>query len=513
MIPHPHLGLSRSLKLLALSIGLAALFHGPISSAGAGKAAAPLSVANAASYATTVAPGSIGALFSSDMTTLGGQAAVSIPLPTTLAGLSVKVAGITAYLFYAGPSQINLQIPGGVASGNATVEVFATGLATPVSTGSVTVAESAPGVFTFNQLGTFQAAALNSDSSINSDFDVFPGSHPEASGIYVSIFATGVGRTSPLVPDGQAAPGVQLAIADAPTTVNIGGVAAQVLYSGLAPGYVGLWQINAVLPGSLPTNLSTSLAVELKTRQSQPTTIAVANSSDLTTVNGTVVSALTGSPIVGADVSFQKMPNGTVRHALTNVQGQYQFKTITGDFAMSAAASGYIPASQNATVPPGQGSTLPPIALTLPLAAGQYRVVVSWQGGLDLDAHLTGPATTGRFHVWWNGETDLKTPATAQFDRDDLTGLGPETVTFTPQAGVYRFSVQNYSNRDLNGSMGFTLAKVSVRVYAGNQQLAFVTAPSGGGTLWKVFELNGGQLNLINQLSDEPDPSNIKTLF
>jgi hypothetical protein len=102
---------------------------------------------------------------------------------------------------------------------------------------------------------------------------------------------------------------------------------------------------------------------------------------------------------------------------------------------------------------------------------------------------------------------------TAQFDRDDLTGIGPETLTFTPQAGVYRFSVQNYSNRDLNGSMGFTLAKVSVKVYAGNQQVALVTPPGGGGTLWKVFELNGGQLSVINQLSDEPDPSNIKALF
>lgn len=512
MKPHPHLGLSRSLKVLALSIGLAALFHGPISNVGARNAAAPLSVANAASYATTVAPGSIAALFSSDMTAQA-QVAAGLPLPTTLAGLSVKVAGITAHLFYAGPSQINLQIPSGVAAGNATVEVFANGSATPVSTGSVAVADAAPGVFTFNQLGTFQAAALNSDFTINSDFDVFPGSHPEASGIYVSIYATGVGRTAPLVPDGQAAPGGPLAIADAPTTVNIGGLAAQVLYSGLAPGYVGLWQINAVLPGSLLTNLATSLTVELKTRESQPTTLAVANSNDLTTVNGTVVSALTGSPITGADVSFQKIPNGTVRHALTNAQGQYQFKSFTGDFAMSAAASGYITASQNATVSAGQGSTLPPIALTLPLAAGQYRVVVSWQGGLDLDAHLTGPATTGRFHIWWNGETDLQTPATAQFDRDDLTGIGPETVTFTPQAGVYRFSVQNYSNRDLNGSMGFTLAKVSVKVYAGNQQVASLTPPSGGGTLWKVFELNGGQLNLINQLSDEPDPSNIKVLF
>jgi len=40
-----------------------------------------------------------------------------------------------------------------------------------------------------------------------------------------------------------------------------------------------------------------------------------------------------------------------------------------------------------------------------------------------------------------------------------------------------------------------------------------LTPPTGGGTLWKVFELTNGQLNLINQLGDEPDPSNIRILF
>jgi len=108
----------------------------------------------------------------------------------------------------------------------------------------------------------------------------------------------------------------------------------------------------------------------------------------------------------------------------------------------------------------------------------------------------------------------LQTPATAQFNRDDQTGAGPETLTFTALAsGVYRFSVQDYSHRDSNGSMGFATAQVTVRVYAGNQQVAVLTPPSGGGTLWKVFELTNGQLNLINQLGDEPDPSNIRILF
>jgi uncharacterized protein (TIGR03437 family) len=501
---------------LAMIIGVVAVASIPVKKVEARRTAAAATVVNAASYAASVAPGSIAALFSTDMTQQAGQAAVSIPLPTTLAGLSVKIGGMTAPLFYASSGQINLQVPGAVAAGNATVEVFANGSQTPISTGVVTIADASPGVFTVNQTGTLQATVLNSDYSVNANFDALPGSRPEAGGNFVVIYATGIGRTTPLVPDGQAGPSNPLANADGVTSVNIGGLAAQVLYSGLAPGFVGLWQINAVLPASLPTNLSTSLSVELKTKQSQPTTIAVASQNSLTTISGNVLSAITGGGIGGADVAFQPTPTGTLRHALTNGQGGYRLYVIgPSSFSVSASAAGYITASQTSSIGGGEQAVLPPIALTAPLAAGQYRVVIAWQNGIDLDAHLTGPGQSGtRWHVWWNGETNLVAPATAQFDRDDQTGVGPETLTFTPQAnGTYRFSVQNYSNRDLNGSVGLNQAKVLVRVFLGSQQVAVVSPPSGGGTLWKVFEINNGQLTIINQLTDEPDPSNIKTAF
>src|SRR5262249_34997944 len=108
-------------------------------------AVAPIGVANAASYDATVAPGSIAALFGSNMTGLPEASAQSLPLPTALAGLSVKVNGLAAPLFYASARQINFQVPSGVDAGTATVEVFSG--ATLVASGSAQVAESAPGVF------------------------------------------------------------------------------------------------------------------------------------------------------------------------------------------------------------------------------------------------------------------------------------------------------------------------------------------------------------------------------
>jgi hypothetical protein len=306
-------------------------------------------------------------------------------------------------------------------------------------------------------------------------------------------------------------------VATGTTTVAVdggqGAVAAQVLYSGLAPGFVGLWQINLLLPASLPTNLKTSVRVDLKGRQSKSgPTIAVANRNEFGNVTGVVVSALTGNAIGGAGLS---MPVGNkTRNVTTDGQGRYNFYIITpGSYTLTASAAGYLSATQGATIAGGQTATLAPIALTAPLATGQYRVVVTWQNLIDLDAHLTGPASSSRFHVWWNGETNLTTPATAQFDRDDLTGSGPETVTFTAPSGLYRFSVQDYTNRDTDGSTGIAQAGVIVRVFNGNQQVALFTAPSGGGTLWRVFEINNGTLTAINALTNEPDPSNIKVSF
>jgi hypothetical protein len=90
-----------------LIVPVACLVLLPVGSVRAKTAAAPIGVANAASYDAAVAPGSIAALFGTNMTGLSEASAQSLPLPTVLAGLSVKVNGLTAPLFYASAGQIN----------------------------------------------------------------------------------------------------------------------------------------------------------------------------------------------------------------------------------------------------------------------------------------------------------------------------------------------------------------------------------------------------------------------
>jgi uncharacterized protein (TIGR03437 family) len=508
------------LGLAALSLGLALL-----GAATRVEAAGTLGLVNAASYETTtvnstsvgvVAPGSIASLFA-DTTATAEQAAATLPLPTTLAGVTVKINGVSAPLFYAARLQVNLQIPHGVAAGNANVEVFIGGQTAPVATGIVVVADAAPGVFTLDGSGKNQAAVHNSaDYSINADFDRFPGSRPEATGGYLTIYATGAGVTSPAVGDGQAAPSTTLALAAGTTKVFIGGTEAQVVYSGLAPGLVGLWQINVAVPAGLTTDLATSLKVELRAKQTfQPTTVAVAASSELGKVTGQVVNALNSSPVAGANLALAGGPSA--RNFKTDAQGGYSFYALKGNYTLTASAAGFISATQPAPVASGQTAYVP-LALSAPLAEGQYRVVLAWKSGIDLDAHLTGPVTgnASRFHVWWNEQTDVVSASSAAtFDRDDTTGAGPETMTFTASAsGVYRFSVQNYTDRDYAG--GRTLLAntgATVRVYRGNEQVAVINVAGGGGTLWRVFEINNGALSVVNTLADEPDPSNVKASY
>jgi uncharacterized protein (TIGR03437 family) len=495
-----------------LIVPVACLVLLPVGSVRAKTAAAPIGVANAASYDAAVAPGSIAALFGTNMTGLSEASAQSLPLPTVLAGLSVKVNGLTAPLFYASAGQINFQVPSGVDSGTATVTVFAG--STVVGYGTALVAESAPGIFSVDLSGKNQAVAQNSDYSTNSDFDRFPGSRPEVGGQYVVLYATGIGRTNPLVPDGQPSPGSPLAQANGQTTVMIAGVQAQVLFSGLVPGFVGLWQINAVIPSTLATNLTSALTVSLNNRSSAGTTLAIANKNDFGSVNGVVVNALTGAPFTGANLALQPQGNGKSRSIATAADGTFNLQVIApGAYTLAASSPGFITASQSASVAGGAATSAGTMALTAPLESAQYRVVVAWKQTIDLDAHLTGPAGGTRFHVWWNGSTDLGTPVGARFDRDDTTGAGPETLTFTPSSGAYRLSVQNYSGRDNSGNSDLAASAVTVYVFKGSQQVAVLKAPAGGGTLWKVLEINNGQLSITNQLSDEPDPSMIKAAY
>ena len=175
-----------------------------------------------------------------------------------------------APLLFVGPTQVNFQVPPGAPLGDAVpVQLTRADGTTLLST--VRVTATAPGIFSVLQNGQGQGAVLNQNSTQNF------GTNPARRGSVVQIFATGAGETTPPLLAGEAAPasGLPLILTNTQPTVSIGGVSAPVRFSGMAPGYVGLWQINAEIPASVTPGPAVPLTISAGGVTSNTVTIAV----------------------------------------------------------------------------------------------------------------------------------------------------------------------------------------------------------------------------------------------
>jgi uncharacterized protein (TIGR03437 family) len=160
-------------------------------------------------------------------------------------GTSVLFNGIAAPVLYASDTQVAAIVPYSITTTTAQVTVTYQG---ETSAGfSVTVAPSAPSLFTLNQTGAGQAAAINAvDGTPNS------AANPVKIGGYISLYATGEGQTAPAGVDGKlSSTGVRPAL---PVSATIGGFPATVQFAGEAPGQVaGLMQVNLQVPSGVQT--------------------------------------------------------------------------------------------------------------------------------------------------------------------------------------------------------------------------------------------------------------------
>lgn len=203
---------------------------------------------NAANYFFRFSPGMLATIKPSANSTFGSQIVTNnaIPVPTTLGDVQVVVNGVAAPLLYVSPGQINFQIPSATPVGSSVVEfdVILASTRQVLASGFFRIDPFSPGLFTADSTGTGQVSALNQDNSVNS------AAHPAKAGSVIQLFGTGYGAVPGAPPDGQPAQGL-ISTPTAPTVViNAGTVEVQ--FSGLAPGFVGLWQINAVVPKDAP---------------------------------------------------------------------------------------------------------------------------------------------------------------------------------------------------------------------------------------------------------------------
>jgi uncharacterized protein (TIGR03437 family) len=198
-------------------------------------------VANAATFrAGAVAPGEIVSLFGPGIGPAqpAGMELADGLVATSLAGVRVQFAGISAPLLYVSENQINAVVPFGIAGlSQAAVQVFNQGTALPPVT--LPVAASAPGIFTLDWSGAGQA-------------------NPAAAGSPVSVFVTGAGVMQPAVQDGSLGAGAsQPAL---PLSVTLGGLVTT--YVGDVPGAVeGLVGVSFVLPSGLTQDVAFQLLI------------------------------------------------------------------------------------------------------------------------------------------------------------------------------------------------------------------------------------------------------------
>jgi uncharacterized protein (TIGR03437 family) len=223
---------------------------------------------NAASFAldSPVAPGSLVSLFGSNLAN-AALAAESLPLGTSLGDTTVQLGDAPLPLAYASSGQINAQIPRGVPL-NSELELTVTRGAALSLPQPVITAVAAPGVFTRDQSGAGPGLIVNgADNSLND------AEHPAHAGDTIVIYGTGLGAVTPLPPDGGGADSA--AGTDNSATLTIGGRPAQVTYSGLTPGFPGLYQVNAVIAAGTPSGDGLSVVLTVARQVSRPVTISV----------------------------------------------------------------------------------------------------------------------------------------------------------------------------------------------------------------------------------------------
>jgi uncharacterized protein (TIGR03437 family) len=225
-------------------------------------------VVNLASYTAPVAPGSIAAVLGTFF--VNSTPDTDLPLDTSLQNLSFQFGGgAKAPLFFVSSGQVNLQAPWELA-GQSKVTLAATLSGQTGASQPVNVAPFAPAIFAINGQGSGQGAILDPS------YYLVDSSNPATAGTtIVLIFCTGLGAVTNQPATGSPAPDSPLAWTTTLPTVTIGGAPATVFFSGLAPDFVGLYQVNALVPAGLAASGAAPVVISMGGVSSNTVTIAV----------------------------------------------------------------------------------------------------------------------------------------------------------------------------------------------------------------------------------------------
>jgi uncharacterized protein (TIGR03437 family) len=408
------------------------------------------SVENAASYSAELplAPGTIAAVMGNFPLPSSATAPSGLPWPTSLGGLSVQFGGTPAPLYYAGPSQVNLQVPWELTGSTEAAVTVTVGNQTSRAQ-TINLAPFSPGLFSMNAQGSGQGAILNLQ------YQLVDSSNPASVGDVIQVYCTGLGAVTNQPASGALAPFAPLAETATPV-VTIGGSSAEVLYSGLAPGAVGLYQLDAQIPAGIVTGPAVPVVVSSGGVTSNTVTVAIQpfpnpqpaitglSPSSATVGTGPLTLTISGSGFIASStVTF----NG-VLHSPSLLNSGQLTTTLT---ASDLKTTGSFAVVVNNPSPGGGSSNSINFTVTSPPTNNPQPVITS----LSPSSTPAAPSAPLTLTINGNGFISLS------------------TVTFNGVAHVTSF---------LNGSSLSIVLSVSDLALAGNFPVIVINPPPGGGS-------------------------------
>lgn len=292
-------------------------------------------------------------------------------------------------------------------------------------------------------------------------------------------------------------------------TTRIGNVLVGLVRAdGFAEGRV-TWEVELQSPEVVPLDAGPGQTWGLTSRQLAA--VHLADDTELATVSGRVVHAVTGAPVAGVPLSLQVGWNAPVGDASagateTDDTGRFVFEASrAGMYTVTASETSATGAARFPAFLTDAGGTSTGV-VGPPVEAGQLRATLAWgDRPFDLDLHLTAPLKggiagadgTGQLHVW-SGEPVHPERAEGEereawLERTDADGQGPESVWVESLAeqGEVRISVFDADNRSDASSGDLSASHAVVQVWFGEDTPRHYTASPGEiATLWRPVELD-----------------------
>src|SRR5262245_17948402 len=234
----------------------------------------PGRIGNAANGRQPFAPGTLITIYGNGLAP-ATQVAGKTPLPVQMNGVTVKLNGSPIPLYAVAPEQISCLVPLDVTTVSSIVVNYAgsESPAVPIGANAFRL-DPAPAIFTLSSDG--QGAVLIGGTGMIARAPVDSQSRPARRGEIIEIYATGLGAVSNPPGFGQAGVVDPLSRTLGTAIAMLGTVRATVLYSGLAPGLPGVYQVNVLIPQGVSTGERVPLTIQVNEQGLLSNTVTIA---------------------------------------------------------------------------------------------------------------------------------------------------------------------------------------------------------------------------------------------